>query len=96
MLDSPAISDAFQAAKSDAIQATEALIVKWPIPPLSTHFQALLEWATSAAPPVVGLLTARALLTLTGTDPSSSDAKVAYKLGWMNRRIIYLLLRMIF
>jgi hypothetical protein len=83
MLGSPAIDAAFEAAKAGAADSLQSIIVKWPSPPLDTHFQELIDWVTGESPPLAGLLTAHAVLALTGADPSSSAAQPAYALGWI-------------
>jgi farnesyl diphosphate synthase len=83
MFISPEISVAFEAAKPGIIASLQSVIVKWPVPPLSTHFQELVDWTTAESPPLPGLLAAHVFLALTGSDPSSPSAHPAYALGWI-------------
>jgi hypothetical protein len=80
---SPAVAEAFQAFKGDLVASLDQVIVKWPTPPLSTHFQELIDFATSESPPLTGLIAAQSFLALTGADPSSPAASPAYALGWI-------------
>jgi hypothetical protein len=74
--------------KTELLPYLNTLLPKWPVPPLSTHFERLFTHIATSSDGIAGSFAATLFLEATGQTPQSPEAKPAIAIAWVVELVI--------